>query len=42
MPPLRGLRPAAPLGGADAAVLGAAALARTLSPRPAHTTGAQP
>ncbi|WP_436735725.1 ROK family protein [Streptomyces sp. BBFR102] len=40
MPPLRGLRPAPPHGGADAAVLGAAALARTLPPRPVPTTGA--
>ncbi|MFD7893304.1 ROK family protein, partial [Streptomyces albidoflavus] len=40
MPPLRGLRPAPPLAGADAAVLGAAALARALPPTHAPTTGA--
>ena len=40
MPPLRGLRPVAPLAGADAAVLGAAALARALPPIHAATTGA--
>ncbi|NEC93740.1 ROK family protein, partial [Streptomyces albidoflavus] len=33
-------RPVAPLAGADAAVLGAAALARALPPTHAATTGA--
>ncbi|MFG2316143.1 ROK family protein [Streptomyces tendae] len=40
MPPLRGLRPRPPRGGADAAVLGAAALPRTLPLHHPHTTGA--
>ncbi|MFJ5292734.1 ROK family protein [Streptomyces sp. NPDC088348] len=39
MPPLRRLRPAAPLHGADAAVLGAAALTTTV---PLHRPGAHP
>ncbi|AIV37958.1 ROK family protein [Streptomyces sp. CCM_MD2014] len=40
MPPLRDLRPCPPRGGADAAVLGAAALPRTLPLHHPHTTGA--
>lgn len=40
MPPLRGLRPVPPLAGDDAAVLGAAALARALPPTHAPITGA--
>ncbi|MEV5870096.1 ROK family protein [Streptomyces tendae] len=40
MPPLRELRPRPPQGGADAAVLGAAALPRTLPLHHPHTTGA--
>ncbi|MFJ6074463.1 ROK family protein [Streptomyces sp. NPDC093065] len=40
MPPLRDLRPRPPRGGADAAVLGAAALPRTLPLHHPHTTGA--
>ncbi|MFH8440651.1 ROK family protein [Streptomyces sp. NPDC018026] len=40
MPPLRGLRPRLPRGGADAAVLGAAALPRTLPLHQPPTTGA--
>ncbi|MBU6534279.1 ROK family protein [Streptomyces mayonensis] len=40
MPPLRSLRPADPHGGADAAVLGAAGLTRTLPLHAPHTTGA--
>ncbi|CAM5337220.1 ROK family protein [Streptomyces pilosus] len=40
MPPLRKLRPVPPRGGADAAVLGAAALTRTLTLHHPHTTGA--
>jgi glucokinase len=40
MPPLRTLRPVPPRGGADAAVLGAAALPRTLPLHQPHTTGA--
>ncbi|MFE5600801.1 ROK family protein [Streptomyces coelicoflavus] len=40
MPPLRGLRPRPPRGGADAAVLGAAALPRTLPLHQPSTTGA--
>ncbi len=40
MPPLRALRPVPPHGGADAAVLGAAALTRTLPLHHPHTTGA--
>ncbi|GGR37440.1 ROK family protein [Streptomyces griseomycini] len=40
MPPLRKLRPVPPRGGADAAVLGAAALPRTLPLHHPHTTGA--
>ncbi|MFH9576092.1 ROK family protein [Streptomyces sp. NPDC017454] len=39
MPPLRTLRPAAPNGGADAAVLGAAELTRTLPLHDPLTTG---
>lgn len=40
MPPLRKLRPVPPRGGPDAAVLGAAALTRTLPLHHPHTTGA--
>ncbi|WP_081237248.1 ROK family protein [Streptomyces viridosporus] len=40
MPPLRELRPVPPRGGPDAAVLGAAALPRTLPLHHPHTTGA--
>ncbi|MFF0536207.1 ROK family protein [Streptomyces coelicoflavus] len=40
MPPLRDLRPRPPRGGADAAVLGAAALPRTLPLHQPPTTGA--
>ncbi|MEU9599313.1 ROK family protein [Streptomyces sp. NPDC048109] len=40
MPPLRALCPRPPRGGADAAVLGAAALPRTLPLHHPHTTGA--
>ncbi|MDH6228234.1 ROK family protein [Streptomyces sp. MJP52] len=40
MAPLRTLRPVPPRGGADAAVLGAAALTRTLPLHRPHTTGA--
>ncbi|MEU6161384.1 ROK family protein [Streptomyces sp. NPDC047130] len=40
MAPLRALRPTPPRGGADAAVLGAAALTRTLPLHHPHTTGA--
>ncbi|WP_435841984.1 hypothetical protein [Streptomyces fragilis] len=39
MPPLRALRPTPPRGGTDAAVLGAAALTRTLPLHDPHTTG---
>ncbi|MGC9500158.1 ROK family protein [Streptomyces sp. WG7] len=42
MPPLRALRPAPPHGGADAAVLGAAALPRTLPLHRPQTTGVAP
>ncbi|MEZ7002881.1 ROK family protein [Streptomyces sp. AD55] len=40
MPPLRALRPVPPRGGADAAVLGAASLTRTLPLHHPHPTGA--
>ncbi|MFB6554792.1 ROK family protein [Streptomyces sp. NPDC056405] len=40
MPPLRALRPQPPRSGADAAVLGAAVLPRTLPLHQPHTTGA--
>ncbi|MGC9440586.1 ROK family protein [Streptomyces sp. WG5] len=42
MPPLRALRPVPPHGGADAAVLGAAALTRTLPLHRPETTGVAP
>ncbi|MFF6998930.1 ROK family protein [Streptomyces sp. NPDC008313] len=42
MPPLRALRPTPPCGGADAAVLGAALLTRTVPLHHPHPTGARP
>ncbi|WP_101254942.1 ROK family protein [Streptomyces barkulensis] len=42
MPPLRTLRPVPPVGGDDAAVLGAAALTRTLPLHPPRTSGVTP